>query len=186
MFISIPKEFFVPVIFSDGFILNQENYHLELDTNLYRKSSESEKYSEIEISKKVNLDEILNVNNELNNFNDSTLDEFDTKGLKDITSMFGKRNNDFDENSYRESTAKIINQSINKNLENSKYESEKENIIAKVEMNNKNYINKDEGVSNKKQNDDIYKACKYSGKIFNEIDDEIIENMDIEGCNKNK
>ena len=25
MFISIPKEFFVPVIFSDGFILNQEN-----------------------------------------------------------------------------------------------------------------------------------------------------------------
>ena len=47
MFISIPKEFFVPVIFSDGFILNQENDHLELDTNLYRKSSESEKYSEI-------------------------------------------------------------------------------------------------------------------------------------------
>ena len=76
--------------------------------------------------------------------------------------------------------------SINKNLENSKYESEKENIIAKVEMNNKNYINKDEGISNKKQNDDIYKACKYSGKMFNEIDDEIIENMDIEGCNKNK
>lgn len=34
-------------------------------------------------------------------------------------------------------------------------------------MINKNYINKDEGVSNKKQNDDIYKACKYSGKIFN-------------------
>ena len=165
MFISIPKEFFVPVIFSDGFILNQENDHLELDTNLYRKSSESEKYSEIEISIKVNLDEILNVYN---------------------AELFKDENNDFDENSYRESTAKIINQSINKNLENSKYESEKENIIAKVEMNNKNYINKDEGVSNKKQNDDIYKACKYSGKIFNEIDDEIIENMDIEGCNKNK
>ena len=173
MFISIPKEFFVPVIFSDGFILNQENDHLELDTNLYRKSSESEKYSEI--SKKVNLDEILNVNNELNNFNDSKYAE-----------LFKDENNDFDENSYRESTAKIINQSINKNLENSKYESEKENIIAKVEMNNKNYINKDEGISNKKQNDDIYKACKYSGKMFNEIDDEIIENMDIEGCNKNK
>ena len=161
MFISIPKEFFVPVIFSDGFILNQENDHLELDTNLYRKSSESEKYSEIEISKKANLDESLNVNNELNNFNDSKYAE-----------LFKDENNDFDENSYRESTAK--------------YESEKENIIAKVEMNNKNYINKDEGISNKKQNDDIYKACKYSGKMFNEIDDEIIENMDIEGCNKNK
>ena len=164
MFISIPKEFFVPVIFSDGFILNQENDHLELDTNLYRKSSE-----------RANLDESLNVNNELNNFNDSKYAE-----------LFKDENNDFDENSYRESTAKIINQSINKNLENSKYESEKENIIAKVEMNNKNYINKDEGISNKKQNDDIYKACKYSGKMFNEIDDEIIENMDIEGCNKNK
>ena len=152
MFISIPKEFFVPVIFSDGFILNQENDHLELDTNLYRKSSE------IEISKKANLDESLNVNNELNNFNDSKYAE-----------LFKDENNDFDENSYRESTAKIINQSINKNLENSKYESEKENIIAKVEMNNKNYINKDEGISNKKQNDDIYKACKYSGKMCNEF-----------------
>ena len=175
MFISIPKEFFVPVIFSDGFILNQENDHLELDTNLYRKRKKKKKYSEIEISKKANLDESLNVNNELNNFNDSKYAE-----------LFKDENNDFDENSYRESTAKIINQSINKNLENSKYESEKENIIAKVEMNNKNYINKDEGISNKKQNDDIYKACKYSGKMFNEIDDEIIENMDIEGCNKNK
>ena len=88
MFISIPKEFFVPVIFSDGFILNQENDHLELDTNLYRKSSESEKYSEIEISKKVNLDEIVNVNNELNNFNDSKYAE-----------LFKDENNDFDENS---------------------------------------------------------------------------------------
>ena len=117
----------------------------------------------------------IHKNNELNNFNDSKYAE-----------LFKDENNDFDENSYRESTAKIINQSINKNLENSKYESEKENIIAKVEMNNKNYINKDEGISNKKQNDDIYKVCKYSGKMFNEIDDEIIENMDIEGCNKNK
>ena len=79
MFISIPKEFFVPVIFSDGFILNQENDHLELDTNLYRKSSESE------ISKKANLDESLNVNNELNNFNDSKYAE-----------LFKYENNDFD------------------------------------------------------------------------------------------
>ena len=33
MFISIPKEFFVPVVFSDSFILNKENNHLEFDTN---------------------------------------------------------------------------------------------------------------------------------------------------------
>ena len=31
MFISIPKEFFVPVIFGEGFTLNEENNNLELD-----------------------------------------------------------------------------------------------------------------------------------------------------------
>ena len=31
MFISIPKEFFVPVVFGDGFTLNEENNNLELD-----------------------------------------------------------------------------------------------------------------------------------------------------------
>ena len=39
MFISIPKEFFVPVVFSDSFILNKENNHLEFDTNSYREST---------------------------------------------------------------------------------------------------------------------------------------------------
>lgn len=39
MFISIPKEFFVPVIFSDCFTLNEENNHLELDLNIYRESN---------------------------------------------------------------------------------------------------------------------------------------------------
>lgn len=39
MFISIPKEFFVPVVFSDSFMLNKENDHLEFDTNSYREST---------------------------------------------------------------------------------------------------------------------------------------------------
>ena len=39
MFISIPKEFFVPVIFGEGFILNEENNNLELDTAMYREST---------------------------------------------------------------------------------------------------------------------------------------------------
>lgn len=39
MFISIPKEFFVPVIFGDTFILNEENNNLELDLNMYREST---------------------------------------------------------------------------------------------------------------------------------------------------
>lgn len=39
MFISIPREFFVPVVFGEGFILNEQNNHLELDTNIYREST---------------------------------------------------------------------------------------------------------------------------------------------------
>ncbi|MEN8077247.1 hypothetical protein ABFP60_09800 [Clostridioides difficile] len=39
MFISIPKEFFVPVVFGEGFILNEQNNHLELDTDMYREST---------------------------------------------------------------------------------------------------------------------------------------------------
>ena len=39
MFISIPKEFFVPVVFGDGFTLNEENNNLELDLNMYREST---------------------------------------------------------------------------------------------------------------------------------------------------
>lgn len=39
MFISIPREFFVPVVFGEGFILNEENNHLELETDIYREST---------------------------------------------------------------------------------------------------------------------------------------------------
>lgn len=39
MFISIPREFFVPVVFGEGFILNEQNNHLELDTDRYREST---------------------------------------------------------------------------------------------------------------------------------------------------
>ena len=38
MFISIPKEFFVPVVFGEGFTLNEENNNLELDLNMYRET----------------------------------------------------------------------------------------------------------------------------------------------------
>lgn len=41
MFISIPREFFVPVVFGEGFVLNEQNNNLELDTNVYRESTEN-------------------------------------------------------------------------------------------------------------------------------------------------
>lgn len=168
MFISIPKEFFVPVIFSDGFVLNKENDNLELDTNLYREESK------IEITKNINSDK-KSEDDILNNFNESR-----------YLDLFNDENDNFDESYYRESTAKIINKSINKNLENSKYDYEKENIVVEVEMNDKNCINKNNEVSNKEKDNDMYKECQYSKEIFDEIDSEIIKNIEIEGCKKNK
>lgn len=41
MFISIPKDFFVPVVFGEDFIFNVENGNMELETNMYRESTES-------------------------------------------------------------------------------------------------------------------------------------------------
>ena len=51
MFISIPKEFFVPVIFGDTFILNEENNNLELDLNMYRESTGKKNNDNLEINK---------------------------------------------------------------------------------------------------------------------------------------
>ena len=44
MFISIPREFFVPVVFGEGFTLNEENNNLELDLNMYRESTGKKRY----------------------------------------------------------------------------------------------------------------------------------------------
>ena len=51
MFISIPKEFFVPVIFGDTFILNEENNNLELDLNMYRESTGKKNNDNLEMNK---------------------------------------------------------------------------------------------------------------------------------------
>lgn len=50
MFISIPREFFVPVVFGEGFVLNEQNNNLELDTNVYRESTENKS-----INKNINI-----------------------------------------------------------------------------------------------------------------------------------
>ena len=51
MFISIPREFFVPVVFGEGFTLNEENNNLELDLNMYRESTGKKSNANLEINK---------------------------------------------------------------------------------------------------------------------------------------
>lgn len=141
MFISIPKEFFVPVIFGEGFTLNEENNNLEIDLNMYREST----------------------------------------GKKDNSNL--KMNKEY--------------------LENSKTAKEKQDIVnIEVNMNEKQCGNKakveDNTTTNKKENgstiyvplnekSDFEKLCSNEGKIFEELDDEFIENINInlKGCNKN-
>ena len=141
MFISIPKEFFVPVIFGEGFTLNEENNNLEIDLNMYREST----------------------------------------GKKDNSNL--KMNKEY--------------------WENSKTAKEKQDIVnIEVNMNEKQCGNKakveDNTTTNKKENgstiyvplkekSDFEKLCSNEGKIFEELDDEFIENINInlKGCNKN-
>ena len=136
MFISIPKEFFVPVIFGDTFILNEENNNLELDLNIYREST-------------------------------------------------GKKNND--------------NLEMNKEyLKNSKAIKEKQDIIdVEVNMNEEQCGNKEITKTETKEEGttmymplkgeiDLNKMCNEVGKIFELIDDEFIENIEIKGCNEKK
>ena len=136
MFISTPKEFFVPVVFGDGFTLNEENNNLELDLNMYREST-------------------------------------------------GKKNND--------------NLEMNKEyLKNSKAIKEKQDIIdVEVNMNEEQCGNKEITKTETKEEGttmymplkgeiDLNKMCNEVGKIFELIDDEFIENIEIKGCNEKK
>ena len=136
MFISIPREFFVPVVFGEGFTLNEENNNLELDLNMYREST-------------------------------------------------GKKNND--------------NLEMNKEyIKNSKAIKEKQDIIdVEVNMNEEQCGNKEITKTETKEEGttmymplkgeiDLNKMCNEVGKIFELIDDEFIENIEIKGCNEKK
>ena len=147
MFISIPKEFFVPVVFGEGFTLNEENNNLELDLNMYRESTGKKSNANLEINKE-----------------------------------------------YLESNKKY--------LEGSKTSKEKQDIVnIEVDMNenqcgNKAQVQGSTAKSEKEKGTTIYmslkeksdfeKLCSNEGKIFEELDDEFIENINInlKGCNK--
>ena len=140
MFISIPREFFVPVVFGEGFTLNEENNNLELDLNMYRESTGKKSNANLEINKEY--------------------------------------------------------------LEGSKASKEKQDIVdIEVNMDEKQCGNKakvegstvksekDKGTTmymSLKEKEDYEKFCSDEGKMFEELDNEFIENISInlKGCNK--
>lgn len=148
MFISIPKEFFVPVVFGEGFTLNEENNNLELDLSMYRESTGKKNISDLENNKE-----------------------------------YLEKNKAY--------------------LEKSKTAKEKQDIVD-IEVNmdekqcgNKAQVGESTAKSEKEKGTTIYmslkeksdfeKLCSDEGKIFEELDDEFIENINInlKGCNKN-
>ena len=147
MFISIPKEFFVPVVFGEGFTLNEENNNLELDLSMYRESTGKKNISDLENNK-----EYLEKNK-------AYLEKSKTaKEKQDIVNIEVDMNE---------------NQCGNKaQVQGSTAKSEKEKGTT-IYM-------------SLKEKSDFEKLCSNEGKIFEELDDEFIENINInlKGCNK--
>lgn len=173
MFISIPKEFFVPVVFGEGFVLNEENNNLELDLNMYRESVGQKSNAVVDIAK-----------------NKSYLDNSKSaKEKQDIVEAKINMNeqqcgNDVNNNDNMNSN---MNNSMNNNMNNNsnKNESIKEQLCKfpgcsqDDNMENENYI-----YMKIKSNIDMKNNCKYGLEMFENLDNELIENMDIKGCNK--
>ena len=140
MFISIPKEFFVPVIFGEGFTLNEENNNLELDLSMYRESTGKKTTSNLEMNKEY-------------------LEESKT----------AKEKQD------------IVNIEVNMDEKQCGNKAKVEGSTAKTE--------KENGITmymSLKEKEDYEKFCSDEGKIFEELDNEFIENISInlKGCNK--
>ena len=168
MFISIPKEFFVPVVFGEGFVLNEENNNLELDLNMYRESVGQKSNAVVDIAK-----------------NKSYLDNSKSaKEKQDIVEAKINMNeqqcgNDVNNNDN-------MNSNMNNSMNNSnKNESIKEQLCKfpgcsqDDNMEDENYI-----YMKIKASIDVQNDCKYGLEMFEEIDNELIEDMDIKGCNK--
>lgn len=147
MFISIPKEFFVPVVFRDGFTLNEENNNLELDLNMYRESTGKKNNSNVQVNEEY-----------LENNKKYLEGSKNSKEKQDIVNI----EVNMDENQC-ENKAEI---------KGSSYQSEKNNGMMMY--------------MSLKEKEDYEKFCSDEGKIFEELDNEFIENINInlKGCNK--
>ena len=147
MFISIPKEFFVPVVFGDGFVLNEENNNLELDLNMYREST----------GKKSNINEEINKEYLENN----------KKYLEGSKASKEKQD--------------IVDIEVNMNENQCGNNAKVEGTAVKSEKNKGTIM-----YMSLKEKEDYEKFCSDEGKIFEELDNEFIENINIslKGCNK--
>ena len=168
MFISIPKEFFVPVVFGEGFILNEENNNLELDLNMYRESIGQKSNTVVDIAK-----------------NKSYLDN--SKSAKEKQDIIEAKIN-MNEQQYGNDVNNTDN--MNNNMNNSMNNSNKNESIKEQlckfpgcsqddNMENENYI-----YMKIKSNIDMKNNCKYGLEMFENLDNELIEDMDVKGYNK--
>ena len=140
MFISIPKEFFVPVVFGEGFTLNEENNNLELDLNMYRESTGNKNISNLEMNK-----------------------------------------GDLEKSKTAKEKQDIVNIEVDMNENQCGNKAQVQGSTAKSE--------KEKGTTiymSLKEKSDFEKLCSNEGKIFEELDDEFIENINInlKGCNQ--
>lgn len=147
MFISIPREFFVPVVFGEGFVLNEDNKHLELDTDMYRESTG--KKSTNETVSKSYFDESKSYKEKQ--------DIIDKKIEMNESKCGNKAEGSAGESIPNKITKPSTEENINK--ENTFYMS----------------LKGEEG---------LQKMCENYGKVFQELDDEFVENIDIKGCNE--
>ncbi len=147
MFISIPKEFFVPVVFRDGFTLNEENNNLELDLNMYRESTGKKNNSNVQVN-----EEYLENNKKY---------------------LEGSKNS--------KEKQDIVNIEVNMDENQCENKAEIKGSSSQSEKNNGMMM-----YMSLKEKEDYEKFCSDEGKIFEELDNEFIENINInlKGCNK--
>ena len=147
MFISIPKEFFVPVVFRDGFTLNEENNNLELDLNMYRESTGKKNNSNVQVN-----EEYLENNKKY---------------------LEGSKNS--------KEKQDIVNIEVNMDENQCENKAEIKGSSSQSEKNNGMMM-----YMSLKEKEDYEKFCSDEGKMFEELDNEFIENISInlKGCNK--
>lgn len=148
MFISMPKEFFVPVLFNSEFKLNEETGQMEYDTNA-RKNIIKNNIANID----VNMVRKLSVSKE-------GLEEI----KKEVENLLDKS---------FESVNKVVDVLTPEQIKKMNFEQMIEINLNKFKENYKMYI---KGIMNSKSNskESITVQTNYSNGILDEVDDEYI------------
>ena len=154
MFISMPKEFFVPVVFGEGFILNEENDHLELDLSRSREISNKKNEAKTDITKNKEYLEKSKSSKEKQDIVEVEVEvKMDEKQCGNKTENVIKKDEYKEPQVVKPQTNTKTEESINKESETTIYMSLKD-------------------------------SCKEELEKFKALDDEFIENIEIKGCNE--